>query len=265
MTSTDPWLNFLLSHIGDVEDPSGSNCCPICHAYGPIGSSTCYAWCCATQDLALEAAFGDRLLNTAGVKIARGRAQLGVNGLRWLPRADVLSGAEELRVGDLPCYDYKGNDNANDMHIEGVVNPYLTTRFETIGGNVQNRCDRWWRSLNSSVMGFIRPPFDVAGIGPVPNPHTEEEDPMDNRVYYVMHGVGAGRPEVYVVGVDPRIPPAHVVLFGTTEPVLVTRGLQVIPPPDNLQRVPGGVPDDAGTTRDVGLLDDAGAAVYGIP
>lgn len=170
MTSTDPWVEFLRGYVGEVEHPDGSNCCRVCDEYGSLGGVTCYAWCCALQDLATRAVFGQRLLQTAAVGQAVAYAKAGVRGLLWVPREEVSSGQTPIRVGDLPCYDYGGRGNWNDMHIEGVVNPSTQVRFQTIGGNRRNRCDYWWNSLNNTVMGFIRLPFEQVGLGAQPTP-----------------------------------------------------------------------------------------------
>lgn len=170
---TDVWLAWLRSHVGDTESPPGSNCCPICREYGNLGVN-CYAWCCATQDLALEHTFGTRLLGTASVGMAKSRAQQGINGLLWIPRVAIENG-EDLRVGDLCCWDYGGHGNWNDFHIGGIVNPYTNKRFQSIDGNRQNRCDYFWNTLNSSLMGVIRPPFTDTGLGAPPS---QGEDDM---------------------------------------------------------------------------------------
>lgn len=173
VTDTTGWVQFLEGYVGEVEHPAGSNCCRVCDEYGNLGVN-CYAWCCALQDLACEHVFGKRLLHTAAVGQAKANAIAGLNGLSWIPRSEVASGATPIRVGDVVCYDYGGRGNWNDFHTEGVVNPYTQVRFQTIGGNRQNRCDYWWNSLNNAVMGFIRLPFETVGLGPI----THEEDEL---------------------------------------------------------------------------------------
>lgn len=177
IVTTDTWLAFLESHVGDTEHPPGSNCCIICDEYNQTHNLgvKCYAWCCATQDLATKAAFGDFLLQTAAVGQAMNNAKQGLRGLLWIPRSAVVAG-EDLRVGDLCCWDYGRHGNWNDMHIDAVVNPYTNSRFQTIDGNRQNRCDYFWNTLNDQTMGFIRLPFDNHGLGS--NPPPAEEDDM---------------------------------------------------------------------------------------
>lgn len=174
--TTDSWLDFLKSHVGDTERPPGSNCCIICEEYNKTFNLgvRCYAWCCATQDLATKAAFGDFLLRTAAVGQAMINAKRGLRGLLWIPRSAVEAG-EDIRVGDLCCWDYGLHGHWDDMHIDAVVNPYTNRRFLTIDGNRQNRCDYFWNTLGPPTMGFIRLPFDTHGLGPTPPP-VEEDD-----------------------------------------------------------------------------------------
>jgi hypothetical protein len=260
VATTDVWQAALESHVGETEDPVHSNCCPVCHEYGPIGSSTCYAWCCATQDLALEAAFGERLLKTAAVGQAMQNAIDGLRGLSWVPLEDVQSGATPITTGDLPCFDWGGQRNWNDMHIEGVVNPYTQLRFQDIGGNVQDACDYHWRSLNSSVMGFIRPPFDLIVPVPPPAPPPVQEDTMD--FMYVRRNVAGKLNPVFAVLDSGEV--YVVVTFRSFEGQrkLFTGSHNVTPQTGAVSDVQ----DTNGDIRKVVLTDEVGAQyVYKLP
>jgi hypothetical protein len=260
VTSTDTWLAALEAHIGETEDPPGSNCCPVCRAYGPIGSTRCYSWCCALQDLALEATFGERLLQTAAVGQAMGNAIDGVRGLAWVPLADVVSGANPIRLGDLPCYDWGGRRSWADMHIEGVVNPYTQTRMQTIGGNVANRCDWQWRSVNRTVMGFIRPPFDLVVPSTVPPQPAPPQEATVDFMYVRRNKAGVLNP-VYAV-----LDSGEVFTVLTFRSFEAQRKLF-----DGHNRTPqaGSVADTTdgnGDTRKVVLTDETGAQfVYRLP
>lgn len=170
MPGTDEWLWVLSSRVDEAEEPPGSNCCPVCRAYGPIGSARCYAWCCATQDLVLEAVFGTRLLGTASVGLAAQRARAGGNFLEWLDRD------AEVRVGDLYCIDFGGRGNWSQFHIGGVINPGTQDRVEGIEGNLGNRCQRLWRDRRY-WLGLIRPPFTTVGLAVPPSAPLPEPPP----------------------------------------------------------------------------------------
>lgn len=163
MTSTDPWVAWLESELGVAESPPGSNRTPVGAEFGWNG----VAWCAETQSLAAYHAFGRRILWTAGVANAAASARAGENGMQW------LGPDTEVRVGDLPCFDWAGNGDPGDMHISGIVNPGTQDKFETIGGNENDRVMRQWRD-RSAVFGFIRLPFDDVGLAPVTPRRTEE-------------------------------------------------------------------------------------------
>lgn len=197
MPTTDEWLWVLSSRVGEAEDPPGSNCCPVCRAYGPIGGVRCYAWCCATQDLVLEAVFGTRLLGTASVGFAAQRARNGENFLEWIP-ADG-----EIRVGDLHCIDFSGRGDWSRFHIGGVINPGTQDRFETIEGNLGNRCQRLWRDRRY-VFGFIRPPFSTVGLG-IPPAAPLPEPPPPRRPLIMLFLVRAADHKAGAIYVTDRI------------------------------------------------------------
>lgn len=162
--TTDRWLTELLSWVGIVEDPRGSNRTPVGARFGWNG----VAWCCEEQSVVLLDTFGRKILWTAGVADAIERARRGENGLQLLGPTAVV------QVGDLPTYDFGGRGDPANFHIEGVINPGTQTKFETVGGNVGDACRRQWRDRRY-VTHFIRPPYEAGstGLGSPP-----EEDDM---------------------------------------------------------------------------------------
>lgn len=186
-TDTDTWLWVLSARVGEAESPAGSNCCPVCRDYGPIGGARCYAWCCATQDLALEGTFGARLLGTASVGLAEQHARAGLNDLQLLPRD------AEVQVGDLYCIDFGGRGDWSRFHIGAVINPATQDRVEGIEGNLGNRCQRLWRD-RYYWRSIIRPPFTNISVGVPP------AAPLPGRVrmFFIVRAAGYKAGAIYV-------------------------------------------------------------------
>lgn len=163
---------------GIKEVPDGSNKTPIGAEFGWNG----VAWCAETCSVALKR-IGQRGFWTASVYQAIQDAKAGKNGLKRLGKNDAI------RVGDFVTYDWKGNGNPENFHIATVVattNTGSGAKFETIGGNEENRVMRQWRD-RTFVSGFIRPAYDnapapVPPTPPTPTPVHEEDDDMPKTI-----------------------------------------------------------------------------------
>jgi hypothetical protein len=163
-------VDYLTGRMPMVESPRGSNRVPICEEFGPIGTATAYAWCCATQAVACRE-LGTPFVMTAAVAIAIDAAKRGDKGMKFLDRDATI------RVGDMPTYDYgpfhgEPPGNPARFHINCVVNPSIQSKYQAIGGNESDSL-RLAFHTREFVMGFIRPAYTAAVAGPVP-----EEDDM---------------------------------------------------------------------------------------
>jgi Rv2525c-like, glycoside hydrolase-like domain len=96
----------------------------------------------------------------------------------------------------------------------------------------------------------------LLGGNPAAEALTQEDD--DVKATYVQHD---GHPEVFIAGLG--ITPRHVLLFADAEFVGDLTGVKIVQVPAG----PGAiaVQDTAGTTRQVQVVDDKGARLYGLP
>lgn len=242
MAQTDLWVSYLQELVDEpvYESPPGSNRTRLGNEYGWNG----VAWCAITQSLAALHTFGHRVLWTAGVADAMGRAQRGENGMTWIGPGD------EIRVGDLPCYDFKFRRNPVDMHIGGVINPGTQAKFEAIEGNWGNRVSRLWRDRHY-VMGFIRMPFQSSGLGLIP-----QEINMPFKLHYAQADAKDGR----VFLVNTAIVPKHVQKFEDAEYWANKEGHVILSEGDHDLG-----PDSAKQVRKGIILDEKGRRLFGIP
>lgn len=167
----EAFIREMDGHVGEFESPAHSNCCPVCHAYGPIGNVECYPWCCATVAVACQALGFP--LRTAAVGQLALYAQQGWNGM-WWSSVPVLGGAY--------CIDWKGRRNWNDMHtgvtydVLGPARGAVGQQHRGIEGNYQDRCDRWLRD-EKYTFGWACFPF-TNGPAPAPAPQPIPEGQM---------------------------------------------------------------------------------------
>ena len=161
--SPDAVVKAALMHVGETENPAGSN-------RGPGVISRCqkamlgfdgFFWCGAFVGYFLE--------RTGGVPINRKRivytpsivadAKAKVNGFSgWLPPAAA-------RRGDLALFDWNSHDDVTANHVELVVRNLGDGRLECVGGNTSkggqdNNGGGIYRQLRSTgLIGVARPRY----------------------------------------------------------------------------------------------------------
>lgn len=146
----DEFINTMESFIGVKEIPPGSNITAVGSEFGWNG----VAWCAETVSVACN-----RLhfpLHEAAVINIERRARAGDWGMKW--------SSVPIR-GSAVCFDFGGRGRPADMHTGVVTEVLSTTRFRTIEGNYQNRCDRVLRDTKF-VRGFATFPFESEEVMP---------------------------------------------------------------------------------------------------
>ncbi len=127
--------------VGLVEEPPGSNHVPAINGWWGHGDGP---WCARTVSkayiLAGSKAFS-RGRNYEYVPTIVGNARAGRNGL-----AVTL----DPEPGDLVCYDWDGSNFASSDNHVGMFVSGTASRFRTIEGNVDSRCDYHNRTSRSA-------------------------------------------------------------------------------------------------------------------
>jgi hypothetical protein len=124
-----------------------------------------------------------------------------------------------------------------------------------------------WLEANAKTFGFawelVNEPWHICyttgdNVPAAVVEHESELEEDDVRATYVQHG---GHAEVFIAGLG--ITPRHVLLFADAEFVGKLTGVTIVQVPAG----PGAieVQDAAGTTRQVQVVDDKGARLYGLP
>lgn len=140
----DELIHTMESFIGVKEYPPGSNLTAVGVEFGWNG----VAWCAETVSCACKR-LGFPLHEAAVINIER-HGKAGHWGMGW---SNV-----PIR-GAAVCFDFGGRGNWADMHTGLVTDVLSSTRFRTIEGNYQNRCDRVLRDTKF-VRGFATFPFE---------------------------------------------------------------------------------------------------------
>jgi len=144
----DDFIDTMEAFIGTKEYPPGSNRTSVGVEFGWNG----VAWCAETVSCAC-ARLGFPLHEAAVINIER-HAKRGDWGMGW---------TSVPTRGAAVCFDFGGRGNWGDMHTGVVTEVLSATRFRTIEGNYQNRCDRVLRDTKY-VRGFATFPFESEGV-----------------------------------------------------------------------------------------------------
>ena len=134
-------LTQMKKLVGLVEEPAGSNHVPAINGWWGHGDGP---WCARTVSkayiLAGSKAFS-RGRNYEYVPTIVGNARAGRNG---------LTVTLDPKPGDLVCYDWDGSNFASSDNHVGMFVSGTPSRFKTIEGNVDSRCDYHNRTSRSA-------------------------------------------------------------------------------------------------------------------
>lgn len=140
----EAFIDTMEDFLGVKEYPPGSNLTAVGVEFGWNG----VPWCAETVSCACKR-LGFPLHEAAVIRIEQ-HAKARDWGMGW-------TGIPTL--GAAVCFDWNGRGNPADMHTGVVTEVLSSTRFRTIEGNYQNRCDRVLRDTKY-VRGFATFPFE---------------------------------------------------------------------------------------------------------